>query len=329
MTRKRLLIGSIIVLGTLLAGTFILMFFLLNPVFGLVEKNDVLFSGSFTVQGNSYQIRGPASISVSGTYVASFAVSEGVIKFHVLDLALYQIWQEGKDMPFWVEAEQADYRMSGGGLAESSEDMYFLFVNEDSYEKEVDLKVARVWHERNYLAITAGIALISIGMLMGTGLRVNKLQLGYLACTYLASFFMMLFLLTLAWDLAQGHFDTLSIISSLQWSIALASLPLGGLVYLWLEKGGGLAHLESWNMGKKLRIVGFSLFFGVLMNVALLTIDALMFWNLSSIRVEIEHGVTRIPNLLYFGLFGTACILILGGIAVFSGLWLRKSKPLA
>jgi len=325
MKKQKLLIGSIIVAGMLLVGTFTLMTFLMNTAFGQVEKNEVLLNNSFTVQGSDYQIRGPVPIFVSGTYVASFAVSEGVIKFHVLDSAFYQFWQEGEDMPFWVEADHADFGMSIS--VQSSEDLYFLFVNEDSYEKAVSLRVARVWLERNYLAIIAGIVMMAIGAGIGIGLKINKLQIGYLICLYITGFLMMPFFLTLVWSL--GHLDILMLVSSLQGSILLASLPLGGLIYLWLEKGDGLTYLKSWNMGKKLRIVGLLFLSGILINVALLTIDALTLWNFSSTRVEIEHGVTRVPNPLYFGLFWIACTMILSGIVLFSGLWLRKSELLA
>jgi hypothetical protein len=79
-------------------------------------------------------------------------------------------------------------------------------------------------------------------------------------------------------------------------------------------------------MGKKLRAIHLLLLFGFMINVALLTIDAITVWNFSSTKVEIEYGVTSVPNPLYFGLFGIACIMILSGTFAFTGLWLRKSE---
>ena len=324
--KQKLLIESIIVVGMLLVGTFTLMMFLMNTAFGQVEKNNILLNNSLMVQGNDYEYR---TINVSsGDFVASFTVSDGkIIKFYPFSLGTFSMWQEGQFDPSWVESDHADYGMGIISDREISEPMYLVFLNDDFFEKEVHLRFFRVWHERNYLAMIGGIAMMAIGSGIGVGLKINKLQIGYLVCAYIAGFLMIPFFPTLVWSF--GHFNFLIIVSSLQGSILLASLPLGVLIYLWLEKGGGSAYLESWNMGKKLRMVGFLLVSGVLLNVALLTIDALTLWNFSSTRVEIEHGVTRVPDPMYFGLFWIVCTMILSGIVLFSGLWLRKSELLA
>ena len=89
MQRNKLLVGSIIILGLLLIGTFILI----HSALAKVEKSEVLLNDSFTLQGDSHQIRGPAVISVSSEYVASFTVSEGTIKCYPLDPSFYQMWQ--------------------------------------------------------------------------------------------------------------------------------------------------------------------------------------------------------------------------------------------
>jgi len=326
MKKRKLLVGSVIAVGMLLFGTFTLMTFLMNPAFGQVEKTNVLLDDSLTVQGNDYEYR---TINVSsGDFVASFTVSGGkIIKFYPFTFGTFSMWREGQFDPSWVETYQADYGMSIISNEEISETLYLVFLNDDFYEKEVHLRFFRVWHERNYLAMIGGIVMMAIGTGIGVGLKVNKLQIGYLTCAYMAGFFMILFFLTLVWSF--GHFDILRIVSSLQGSMLLASVPLGVLFYLWLEKGDGLTYLKSWNMGKKLRILGFLSFSGVLINAALLTMDALTLWNFSSTRVEIRYGVTRVPNPLYFGLFGIACIMILSGMVLFFGLWLRKSKLLA
>ena len=331
MKERKLLIGSLIVVGMLLAGTFTLVNFLVNPAFGQVEKSEVAWSGSLTVQGNETKWKDFGVLSPYD-YVASFTVSNGTIKScYPLDESLFNYWQERQFEPTFVETDHADYKSSTPShsmvVTGAVYVRYFIFVNEDSYPKEVQYQITRVWHEKNHLLILSGIAMIPIGMILGIGLRVNKLQIGYLVCAYITGFLMMPLFTSLAWSF--GHLPIFAIVQNMQNSIVLAGLPLGTLIYLWLEKGGGSAYLESWNMGKKLRIVGFLLFSGFLINVALITIDALTLWNFSSIRVEIEHGVTRVPNLTYFGLFGTACILILSGIVVFSGLWLRKSELLA
>lgn len=332
MKRRKLLVGSITVVGMLLVGTYTLMSFLVNPAFGRVEKSEVAWSGSLTVQGNETKWKDFGVLSPYD-YIASFTISDATIKScYPLDETLFNYWQEGLYEPIFVEMDRADYKLSTEPL-EFSAAMgkvylrFFIFVNEDSYAKEVQCKITRVWHETNYLPILSGIALIPIGMIMGIGLKVDKLQIGYLACSYVTAFLMMPFFLDLAWN--AGHSPIFAIVSNIQNAMVFASLPLGSLIYLWLEKGDGSTCLESWNVGEKLRIVGFFLLSGVLINAALITIDALTLWNFSSFRVEIEHGVTRVPNPLYFGLFGISCAMILSGIVVFSGLWLRKSELLA
>jgi len=171
----------------------------------------------------------------------------------------------------------------------------------------------------------AGIGMMAIGTGIGIGLKPNKLHVGYLICAYIMGLFMMPLLLTLISDLGYligQHWGILIIAPQIQGTILLEALPL-------VEKGGGSAYLESWNMGKKLRGIGLLLLFGFMINVALLTIDELTLWNFSSTSIEIEYGVTSVPNPLYFSVFGIACAMILSGIFAFTGLWLRKSELLA
>jgi hypothetical protein len=324
MPRNRLLVGSAIILGLLLVGTFVLIHSALEKV----EKSKVLLNNSFTVQGDSYQIRGPVLIPVSGEYVASFTVSEGTIKFYPLDPPFYQMWQEGEEPPFLFEGDHADWGMSIS--TPSSYDMYFLFVNEDSYPKEAHLQVSRNWPETNYLGMIEGVAMMVLGSGLVAGLKMKKLHVGYLTCTYITGLAMMPLFLSIAF----GEFGYLlgktwgmSIIASLiQGTILLAALPLGALVYLWLQKGGGSAYLKSWKTGKKLRATGLLPLSGFLTNVTLVTIDNITFWNFSGTRVETPNGITRIPNPTYFALLGISCILILSGFVAFTSLWIKHHK---
>ena len=330
MKRQKLLVGSIIVVGMLLVGTYTLTSFLVNPAFGQVEKGEVAWSGSLSVRGNETKWKDFGVLSPYD-YIASLTVSNGTIKScYPLDETLFYYWREGQFEPILVETDHADYKLStpsvAMGLTGAFYIRYFIFVNEDSYPKEVQYQITRIWHETNYLPILGGIAMIPLAMMMGIGLKVNKLQIGYLVCAYMTGFLITPFFLTLAWNF--GHSPIFAIVANIQNSIVLTSLPLGVLIYLWLEKGGGSAYLESWKMGKKLRILGFLLLSGVLINVALIATDTLTLWNFSSVRVEIEHGVTRVPNPLYFGLFGISCAMMLGGIVVLCGLWLKESELL-
>jgi hypothetical protein len=329
MKRQKLLIGSIIVVSLLLVGT--LVAFLMATELGKVERRNVLLSKSLIVQGNDYEYI-LVNVTVKGysdDFLASFTVSDGeTIKFSPFpDIIYLSMWQEGTFNTSWFEGNQLDYGIGyRSGIPDTSFSAVFVFVNEDSYAKEVHFRFFRVWQERNYPVMIAGIGMMAIGVGMGGRLKLNKLQIGYLICLYITGFWMMLFFVDFIWSF--GHVGVLHMVLSLQGTMLFASLALGVLAYLWLEKDNGLTYLESWNMGKKLRIVGFLLFGGALLNIALLTIDALTLWNFSSTRVEIEYGFSSVPNPLYLGLFGIASTMMLSGIFAFTSLWLRKSKLL-
>jgi len=328
MKRQKLLAKSVAILGMLLVGSFILINVFVNPAFAQVEKKDILLNNYLTVQGNDYEYR---TINVSsGDFVASFTVSEGKIKFSIFpDPAYISMWQEGTFDTTWSETDHLKYGIgvtSDG--SETSSSMVFVFVNEDSYAKEVHLRFCRFWHEMNYMGIMGGVAIMAIGAGLAVRLRITKLHAGYLICIFSLGLVAMPLFMSFAWDWipAEQYLAILSLSSHIQSIILLGALPIGVLVYLWLQKGGGSAQLESWNVGKRLRIVYLLLLSGFLINVALMTIDAITLWNFSSTRVEIEYGVTRIPNSVYFGLFGIACAMMLGGAVAFSSLWLRKSE---
>jgi len=335
MKRQKLLIGSIIAVSLLLVGTFVV--FLMTTELGEVQRRNSLLSNSLTVQGNDYEYI-PVNVTINGysdEFLASFTVSDGqIIKFSVFyNIMHFSMWQEGTSNTSWSDGNNLDYGMLvSSDIPDTSISHVFGFANEDPYDKEVHFQFFRVWQERNYPAMIAGIGMIVMGTGMGTGLKPNKLHVGYLICAYVMGLFMMPLLLTLISDfgyLIGQHWGIPIIASQIQGTILLEALPLAVLLYLWVEKGGGSAYLESWNMGKKLRTIGLLLLFGFMINGALLLIDNLTVWNFSSTRVEIEYGVTSVPNPLYFGLFGIACIMIVSGIFAFTGLWLRKSELLA
>jgi hypothetical protein len=161
MARKAVIVGGAIVLVLFIAGTFLII----NSLAPL-EKNDVLLSDSFSVPGNNYEYR-TAVINSSGEYVASFAVSSGVIKFYFFDEATFPMWQEGQFEPSWVEADTAGYGMSITLGAQRNYLEYFVFLNENSIEKEVHLQFARVWNESNYIGLLSGAAIIATGIIIG------------------------------------------------------------------------------------------------------------------------------------------------------------------
>lgn len=335
MNRQKLLIGSIIAVSLLLVGTFVVFSMATN--LGEVERRNTLLSNSLTVQGNDFEYI-PVNVTINGysdEFLASFTVSEGqIIKCsHFYDIMHFSMWQEGTCNTSWSEGNHLDYGMSvSSGTPDTSISPVFGFANEDPYAKEVHFQFFRVWQERNYPVMIVGIGMMAIGTGIGIGLKPNKLHVGYLICAYIMGLFMMPLLLTLISDfgyLIGQHWGILIIAPLIQGTILLEALPLAVLLYLWIEKGGGSAYLESWNMGKKLRAIGLLLLFGFMINGALLLIDNLTVWNFSSTKVEIEYGVTSVPNPLYFSVFGIACAMILSGIFAFTGVCLRKSELLA
>jgi len=152
-------------------------------------------------------------------------------------------------------------------------------------------------------------------------LKMNKRFIGYSALMFIMGMFMVPLLLTVILDfgyLSGQHWGVSVIAPQIQATILLEALPFGVLMYIWLEKGGGSTYLENWNMGRKLRVVGFLPLSGFMMNVALIIID----------MRYVAYGVSPsvLENPIYLGLLWTSCALILSGIIVFIGLWIIHSK---
>lgn len=160
MVGKGIIIGSIIVLALLSAGTFLL----LNSLVPL-EKKDILLSDSFNVAGNTYENR-TVWIGSSGDYVASFTVSEGTIKGYPMTSAQLSLWREGMYEPDWTESDQVDFGMSIDiGDGESST-RHFVFTNDDSFTKEVHVEFSKVWEETNYVNLFGGATLVLLGTII-------------------------------------------------------------------------------------------------------------------------------------------------------------------
>ncbi|UCE15935.1 MAG: hypothetical protein JSV12_08785 [Candidatus Bathyarchaeota archaeon] len=160
MVGKGIIIGSIIVLALLSAGTFLL----LNSLVPL-EKKDILLSDSFNVAGNTYENR-TAWIGSSGEYVASFTVSEGTIKGCLLIPPEFSNWLEGISEPDWIESNQADFEMTMDLGEGEGHHMYFVFVNDDSFTKEVYVEFSKVWEETNYVNLFGGATLVLLGTII-------------------------------------------------------------------------------------------------------------------------------------------------------------------
>jgi len=154
MLRKEIMIGLLIALMLSGAGVFILSTSL-TPL----EKKDVLLNDSFDIPGNAYENR-TAWIGSSGEYIAFFTVSPGTIKFFPMTPPELSLWLEGKYEPAWIEKDHADLGM-GLSIGEGEGHLlYFVFVNDDMFTKQVHVRVTRVWQELNYTGLLGGVTII-------------------------------------------------------------------------------------------------------------------------------------------------------------------------
>jgi len=166
ITQKKIIIGSIISLALLGLGAFLLL-----TSFTPIEKKNVLLNNSFNVVGNKYENR-TVWIDSPGDYVGSFTVSEGTINSSRMDPGTISLWLEGKFKPDWFVSDQGDYEMGFGPMQEASP-ISFVFVNNDTFTKEVHLEVSKVWKETNYVCLLGGAALILSGTILGVIFKVR------------------------------------------------------------------------------------------------------------------------------------------------------------
>jgi len=175
MSKKELLVGGVIILAMFMTGTFLFI----NSSFAQMERSAVVLNDSFTVPANDYQISEPISFPKESTGLYSFTVSEGTIKFFPLDTAFYKTWQEDRDklLPMltngWIEGDDMNYTETV--YAESDYEIRCVFFNEDSYDKEVHMKITVTWYETNYLGMIGGIAIVVMGPVLGMTVKTKKL----------------------------------------------------------------------------------------------------------------------------------------------------------
>jgi len=164
---KAMIIGGVVVLALLSSGTFLL----LNSLMPL-EKKNLLVDTSFSVAANKYENE-TVGIDSPGNYVASLTVSEGTIKFAAMLSSQFSRWLDGQFEPSWVETDQTNYGMVMGGQGVDLT-IYFVFVNNDSFGKEVHLEVSKVWKETNYPDLLGGVALVLSGIITVVVLKYRR-----------------------------------------------------------------------------------------------------------------------------------------------------------
>ncbi|HEY4675024.1 MAG TPA: hypothetical protein VIH48_03105 [Candidatus Bathyarchaeia archaeon] len=161
--------GSLVCLALLIIGA-VIFFYFSAPT----EKSQIALDNLLTVQANEYGYKEFGFFSDKDT-IASFNVSNGTVKScEPLTGALFLKWQEGQYEPNWAEKDHENYKLIKEyippGLIGPVYVRYFLFFNEDSYDKEVHLQVTQFWSEQNSLNLVIGVATIVAGLGLQTAL---------------------------------------------------------------------------------------------------------------------------------------------------------------
>lgn len=164
--QKRFLLGVAASLALLIIGMVILAFFCAP-----MEKSQVTYDELKTVKANECGFKDFLYDSAWDNIV-SFSVSNGTIKFcEPLTTALFLEWEAGKYKPDWIEADHGSYEYRKAnlppGMIGPVYGRIFLFLNPDTYDKVVQLKVTGYWNEPNTSNLISGATLIVIGSATG------------------------------------------------------------------------------------------------------------------------------------------------------------------
>ena len=347
MKRKRLLVGLIFILLGLFASSIVLAHSVPYS-----EKREVLLDTSFEIEGGEHEKFRGFYVSAPADYlVISVSVSEGFVNFSAWEDCLFedslgyfdyhngtavekiQVWF------FSVDKGDATY-----GLANNPESLnkiwYVQFCNPDSYEKEVDLKVTKIWHEPVNPMWMMGVAFMTVGT--GIGLHVDRFKNGvadstvskpqksmsvskqlFVGYAILGTVIGVILGMSICYSLITlTHVQTqpdmiLYLLESVPFVLLLLALPSSAITYLWLKKGGGLSRLRSWNMGKWSRISATLLLAGY--TLATIPLPIAIFTNWSFLSYPNNSGF----NLQYFNTIYIGSAIMVCGLAVFLGLGIR------
>lgn len=105
----------------------------------------------------------------------SFNVLNGTIKTcEPLTELQFLDWQDGQFIPNWTETTHDTYEYEGTHLSPplvgALYGRYFLFHNQDPYDKVIHWHITSYWTEPNTTILTSGVILIAIGLVVGLGL---------------------------------------------------------------------------------------------------------------------------------------------------------------
>jgi len=348
MTRKRFLVGFAFVLLGLLASSIVLAY---SAPYS--EKREVLLDTSFNIDvGEHEKFRGFYVSAPAEDLVISVSVSEGFVNFSAWEDCLFEDslgyfdYHNGtavEKIQVWLfSVDKGDATF---GLVNNPESLnkiwYVQFCNPDSYEKEVDLKVTKIWHEPVNPMWMMGVAFMTVGT--GIGLHVDKFKnrvaentmpkprksmnvskklfIGY---TILGTVIGVILGMSISFSLTtltmlQTEPDMiLHLLWSVPFVLLLLALPSSAITYLWLKKGGGLSRLRSWNMGKWSRISATLLLSGYVLASIPLLVSLLSNWGFLYLPPDYVFY-----NLQYFNTMYIGSVIMVCGLTVFIGLGIR------
>jgi hypothetical protein len=347
MTRKRLLVGLAFVLLGLFASSIVLAHSVPYS-----EKREVLLDTSFDIEGGEHEkFRGFYLSVPAEELVISVSVSEGFVNFSAWEDCLFEDslgyfdYHNGtaveKHQVWFFSVDEGDATY---GLYDNPESLnkiwYVQFSNPDSYEKKVDLKVTKIWHEPVNPMWMMGIAFMTIGT--GIGLHVDKFKNGvaentmskpqksmsvskqlFIGYVILGTIVGVILGLSISWYLTFinwiGTIPDLAfhLLSEIPFFLLLLTIPSSVITYIWLKKGGGLSRLRSWNMGKWSRISATLLLAGY--TLATIPLPISLFTNGNFLNYSNNSGF----NLQYFNTIYIGSAVMVCGLAVFIGLGIR------
>jgi len=283
------------------------------------DKSQVEFEASLTVPAGTYQYKS-TSIYVpaepeSVSYVASFNVPSGeIVKFQVLDIARFELWQEGIFEPNWVMGNEGSYGIGISSQFSNIETLYLIVLNNaSSSSQEVKVWLSRTWHESNKLGWLSGSAMVSLGIGVTPLLMFGKSRR---QAVYSATIFAMAYILVLTLSWAPYSIYP-PYPSHILWALTeavpgllfLETFPLIVLLYQ-VEKNNGFTYFKNWNAGKQLWISGVLLMFGYIVPIIFMLFRMVtIFW-----RWPID------PDYLTVFSVAAGCLLMLGGLMIFVGL---------
>jgi hypothetical protein len=316
--RNKILKNLTIIFALVLIGLVVLYAF---PV--EADKSQVEFEASLTAPAGTYQYKStliyvpadPESVS----YVASFSVPSGeIVRFQFLDIARFELWQEGIFEPDWVVGNEGSYGIGISSQFSKTETLYLVVLNDvSSSSQDVKVWLSRTWHESSKLGLASGSTLISSGIAVIPLLFFGKSKLNL---KYSATLFAMAFLSVFNfgwapyWSIPPNPINNLAI--AVPGVFFFEAFPLIALLYL-LEKNNGFAYFKSWNMKQPLRISGMLLFSGYTFPIFFMLVGM---FNVILRPMPLDPYKLTVYSLIAGG------SLMVAGLVIFVGLWASNHR---